>query len=270
MALTLQAASAFVADHRHPYRRDDWLVSYQQDLLAPFGVPFDEEFLKRGANIGFQELAERALDGLGERPSPDLVVIAHGLPDHYPFRSIGGHVDKLVGGGSENFAISDQGLRAPFTALRIGNAYAGSGRCRLLAVVVVEQSTFGQDEPLARDGKLADSAAVLLLGHGSGPWEVVAVPPAADLPALLRDTVVGENPLVVAGPWTDADQVAATGLAEHRVAPGSYCTSVWLDLARHHEEWADCHDAVVLCDTDPRTGRSHAALLRRRDTEGTT
>lgn len=270
MALTLRSASAYVANHRHPYQRDDWLVSYQQDLLAPFDVPFDEKFLKQGANIGFQELAERALDGLGPRPEPDLVIIAHGLPDHYPFRSIGGHVDKLVGGGSENFAISDQGLRAPFTALRIGNAYARSGRCEQVAVVVVEQSTFGQDEPLARDGKLADSAAVLLLDRGTGPWEVASVPPAGHLGALLRDAAVGERPLVVAGPWTDAEQVAAAGLPVHRVAAGSYCTSLWLDLARRHEEWAEHHDSVVLCDTDPRTGRSHAALLRRRDTEGTT
>jgi hypothetical protein len=256
MTLSLQAASAFVADYRNPYQRDDWLVSYQQDLLAPFGVPFDEKFLKQGANIGFQELSERALDGLGERPKPDLVIVAHGLPDHYPFRSIGGHVDKLVGGGSENFAISDQGLRAPFTALRVGAAYARSGRCRLLALVVVEQSTFGHDEPLARDGKLADSAAVLLFGQGPGTWEIAAGDPAE-----------GERVLVVAGPWTDPARFAGTPV--HRVAPGSYCTSVWLDLARHHEEWARDHDAIVLCDTDPRTGRSHAALLRRTNREGT-
>ncbi len=64
--------------------------------------------------------------------------------------------------------------------------------------------------------------------------------------------------------------VEATGRPHHRVAPGSYCTSLWLDLARHHERWAAEHDAIVLCDTDPRTGRSHAALLRHTDTEDPT
>ena len=51
----------------------------------------------------------------------------------------------------------------------------------------------------------------------------------------------------------------------HRVrARASYCTSVWLDLARHHERWAArLTTRIVLCDTDPRTGRSQAALLPR-------
>ncbi|KOV87982.1 hypothetical protein [Nocardia sp. NRRL S-836] len=263
--LTLTAASAVVATHRNPYVHDEWLVSYQRDLMTPFGVELDPERLARGAGITFQELAGQALELLPVPPEPDLVVVAHGLPDHYPFRSIGGHVDKLLGGGSENFAISEQGLRAPFTALRVATAYHRSGRCRVGTVVVVEQGTFGNDEPLARDG-LADTAAVLVLADG-GPWEVAAVPPASDdLAELVSATVAGDRPLVVAGPWAGG----LAGLPVHRVARGSYCTSVWLALARHHEEWARTHDALVLCDTDPRTGRSHAALLRRASQEGTT
>lgn len=266
MSLSLTSAAAFVAGYRNPYVRDEGLVGYQVDLLAPFGVPFDERFLQRGPGIAFQELAEHVLGRLPEPPAPDLIVVAYGLSDLYPFRCIGGHVDRLLGGGSENFAVSEQGLRAPFTALRIADAYAKSGRCRKGAVVVLEQSTFGHDDPIVRGG-LADSAAVLVLGAG-GPWVLDPIPPASDdLAALIERAADGVPALVVAGPWTDPAAAAAPGLPVHRVDRGSYCTSVWLDLARHHETWAQNEVALVLCDTDPRTGRSHAALLRRRTEE---
>ena len=48
----------------------------------------------------------------------------------------------------------------------------------------------------------------------------------------------------------------------HRTVPGSYCTSVWLDLARNWPAWQRDHTAVVLCDTDPRTGDTQLAVLR--------
>lgn len=47
----------------------------------------------------------------------------------------------------------------------------------------------------------------------------------------------------------------------HRVAPGSYCTSLWLELADHWQEWQRDFRRIVLCDTDPRSGRSHVALF---------
>ncbi|CAM5629348.1 hypothetical protein [Streptomyces narbonensis] len=47
------------------------------------------------------------------------------------------------------------------------------------------------------------------------------------------------------------------------MAPGSYCTSLWLALADHWQEWRESHRRIVLCDTDPRTGRSHVAVFAR-------
>jgi hypothetical protein len=47
-----------------------------------------------------------------------------------------------------------------------------------------------------------------------------------------------------------------------RAAAGSYCTGVWLSLARGWDDWRRSHSAVVLCDTDPVSGLSHLALLR--------
>jgi hypothetical protein len=37
---------------------------------------------------------------------------------------------------------------------------------------------------------------------------------------------------------------------------------VWLALARHWRTWQKEYATVVLCDTDPRSGETHIAVLR--------
>ena len=266
MALSLRAAAAVVCEHRNPYRRDDGLLTYQRDLAAPFGVSVDERLLAEGSNIPFVELAERLLREV-PRPTaaPEMIIVSYGPPDCYPFTTIASHVDHLLGGGSCCFAVSEQGLRAPFTALRIAAAFAKSGRCATLALLVLEQGTFPQPHPLAEHEALPDSGALLMFDD-DGSYEVAGVWTGRDLGALLdtaaRAAPAGET-LLVAGPWTDPRVIGAKTASPHRVGPGSYCTSVWLDLARNHGDWARRYECLVLCDTDPRTGRSQALLLRR-------
>jgi hypothetical protein len=260
MPLTVQAAAAFVADYRNPYEHDEELITWQRDLLAPFGVPFDETLLSQGPNIGFSELAEHALRAMPVPVSrPDMVIVTYGLPDWYPFKTISAYLDYLLGGGSRNFGVSDQGLRAPFTALRIAQAYQRSGRCETLALLVVDQTTFGYSVPLVKDTPLQDSGVFLLLG-GSGTLSVSSVrsvPSGVDIVDFVG--APGDDVLVVAGPWVDVSGLGAFSV--HQTPPGSYCTSVWLALASHHEKWAAQYRTVVLCDTDPRTGRAEVAVL---------
>ena len=70
-------------------------------------------------------------------------------------------------------------------------------------------------------------------------------------------------PLVVAGPWVSKQDLDVVAAPIHYVPPGSYCTCVWLHLARQYRSWAETYDALVLCDTDPCTERSQAALMRK-------
>ena len=266
MALSLRSAAAVVCAHRNPYRRDDGLLTYQRDLAAPFGVAVDERLLAEGGNIRFLELAESLLHEV-PRPAaaPDMIIVSYALPDCNPFTTIASHVDHLFGGGSCCFAISEQGLRAPFTALRIAAAFARSGRCGALALLVLEQSTFPQPVALPGSEGLADSGALLLFDD-DGCYEVGGVWTAPELSDVLdaadRASPGGER-LLVAGPWTDPRVTEARTAPRHQVGPGSYCTSVWLDLARNHRDWAPRYESLVLCDTDPRTGGSQALLLRR-------
>ena len=260
MALALSAAASTVRRDANAFTPDVESTKFQSDLLARFGVTYDEELLRRSRNIGFPELAETLL---GEVPirDPELLVLAYALPDSSPPKTVSAHLNHLTGGRSRSFAVSDQGLRAPFTALRIAAAYARSGRCADLALFICEQSTFPYPEPFVRDTVTLDSA-VLLYFSGQGGYrfrETRPLPPGQspvpELEALARqpNTLVVTSPRVPSGPGPNV----------HRSPPGTYCTSVWLELARHHAQWSERYQTVVLCDTDPRTGWSQTALLTK-------
>jgi hypothetical protein len=272
--LSLQAAAAVVRPEARPHHPDARLDAYHRELLAPFGIRVDDELFRRSPNVGFSELAVDALAALPRRiSSPDLLILSYGLPDMYPLKSTTSQLNHVLGGGSRSFAVCEQGLHAPFTALRIGDAFTRSGRCSSLALFVCEQTTLPYHDPLVHDTPLTDSAALLYFdtsgrwqfsqGQAAGPGEPLG-PVVAKLLGDSGDAGYGDGPaLVVAGPWVNRQELAGSATPVHFVAPGSYCTSVWLDLARHHQAWADTYTALVLCDTDPRTKRSHAALLRK-------
>ncbi|TDC41581.1 hypothetical protein [Micromonospora sp. KC213] len=269
MPLTLRGAAALVRLDGNPYERDEGLLAYQRDLLAPYGIEVDEDLMKQSRNIGFRELAEELI---GRCPSPigvpDLLLLAYGLPDRYPLKTVTTRLNALMGGHSRSFAVSEQGLRAPFTALRIAEAHHRAGQATSLALFVCEQTTLPYRDPLVHDTPLVDSAVLLYFGTGTGTgFRFVGTEatgdgvPLGELLASRRPALPPGPALLVAGPWPAADQLDAVDLPVHRCEPGSYCTSVWLDLARHHEEWARRYASLVLCDTDPRTGRSQLAVL---------
>jgi hypothetical protein len=271
MALALAAASTLVRKDSNPYEPDEECRTFQRDLFAPFQVEFDDDLLKASRNIGFPELAQGVL-GAADRTveNPELLVLAYGLPDLYPLRTISAYLNYLLGGQSRSFAVSDQGLRSPFTALRIADAYARSGRCATAALFVCEQGSLPYQDAFVRDHVLMDSS-VLLYFDEQGSYELcrtAAAPPGEPLTGLLAGLTADLDPgrsLLVAGPWPEPDPLFRAGLPVHRSDPGTYCTSVWLDLARHHETWADLYHTLVLCDSDPRTGWSQAAVLRQRN-----
>lgn len=267
--LALRAAAAVVRRDARPYQYDARLDAYHRELLAPFGIEVDNELLKGSPNIGFSELTVDALAALPDRiTDPDLLILSYGLPDCYPLKSTTSYLNNLLGGRSRSFALCEQGLHAPFTALKIGDAFARSGRCASLALFVCEQTTLPYHDPLVHDTPLTDSAVLLYFGTRGG-WQFRhsrVVGPGESLGPIVAG-LLGDPPdgraLVVAGPWVTGQHLDSVTAPVHHVTPGSYCTSVWLDLARHHQSWADTYDALVLCDTDPRTGRSQAALMRK-------
>ncbi|MFD3326421.1 hypothetical protein [Streptomyces sp. NPDC058701] len=233
--------------------------AFHDDLLGPFGAKADEDLLARGAHVSHRRLADLLADSDAVRGTrPQLVVVAHALPDVVPFTAVAPHLTNRLGGSATNFAIAQQGLAAPFTALRIAAAYQRSGRAAEAVVAVLEQTTLPTPFPLVRDTPLIDSAAALVLRAGAGGaagLRLAGVGSGAPDP-----TGWDAGTLLVRGPGARPDTEA--GRADVHLAPGdSYCTGVWLELALHHEHWQRSYRRIVLTDTDPLTGRSHHAVF---------
>ena len=264
MPLSLRFAAPVVRRDANPYEPDDDLTTYWRELLAPFGIEADEALLAASPNIGFAELAEETLRRV-PAIDPDLLLLAYALPDLHPLKSVTAHLNHLLGGRSRCFAISEQGLRAPYTALRVADAFARSGRCQSLALFVCEQTTLAYRDDLVHGTPLVDSAALLYFDRTGGfAFRYTAAGSGAEVGALAAAALErsGSGPaLVVAGPWVDPRQLDVLDAKVQPCPPGTYCTSVWLEMAGNHDVWADSYRSVVLCDTDPRSGQAQVALF---------
>ncbi|WP_371622520.1 hypothetical protein OG245_06120 [Streptomyces sp. NBC_01116] len=273
---TLQAASAVISPPGTPYDESPATLSYYRDLVEPFGMTVDEELLRSAPHVTHRELIDRL--GAPEdirRCDPDLVIVTHALPDVTPFAAIAPHLNWLLGDrATTSFGISQQGLAAPFTALRIISAFQRSGRSRTAVLAVLEQTTLPTRFALAHDTPLTDSGALLVLGVDGGPQvtDVSAIDTTRAAVERLTELVAADpqGTLLVLGPWFDESGLDPAARRQ-RLAAGTYATSVWLALARHWRTWRQEYAAVVLCDTDPRTGSTHLAVLRSdRETPGRT
>ncbi|NBH03211.1 hypothetical protein [Amycolatopsis sp. SID8362] len=255
---TLRGTNAVISPPGPGYREDAAMTRFLADLLEPFGAKVDEDRWQRGRHVSHRALTDRLLEAEGLRTSrPQLIIVTHALPDVLPFTAVAPYLADRLGVTATTFSVAQQGLAAPFTALRIARAYLRSGRCEEAVIAVLEQTTLPTAHPLVDVCGLTDSGAALVIGTGSGP-RLASVSSSGSVDELLEPHRE-EGVLVVLGPWVGKD--AGTGLDVHRVEPGSYCTSVWLALAENGPAWQDRYRKVVLCDTDPLTGRSHAAVF---------
>jgi hypothetical protein len=269
----LESATAVIAPEPRPYQDDPASLRFFGDLLESFGRRLDEERLRAGTQISHRYLLDTLLpDGAAPAPA-DLVIVAHGLPDLLPFAANASHLNLRFGEQAYSFAISGQGLAAPFTALRIIAAYQAAGKADRAAIAVLEQTTLPVPYPLVdADGGLVDSGVLLVFAR-SGDLTVEQVRTLPSGAAVLDDlrTLTEADPhgtLVVCGPSGPGgaeDPGLPAGTPVQRAAAGAYSTSVWLELARAWRQWSRTYRRVVLTDVDPRTGDGHLAVLRCGD-----
>ncbi|MDH6134306.1 hypothetical protein P3T37_003708 [Kitasatospora sp. MAA4] len=266
---SLRAAGAVVSPPRKPHDDDPATLSYYRDLVVPFGLEVEPDLLRAAPHVDHRDLVDRlvAAEGVADR-TPDLVIVAQALPDVTPFTAIAPYLDRRLGGRATNFGIHQQGLAAPFTALRVIAAFERAGRTRISALAVLEQTTLPTRFPLVHDNELVDSGVLLVFGRDGGPRVSGIEAVRAGRPVRPRiAALAGGDPdgtLMVTGPWFDAAQLPAVP-HHHRTAHGTYCTSVWLALAEHWRSWQQEYRTVLLCDTDPRSGDRHLAVLQVGD-----
>lgn len=253
MALALARANGLRATRRNPSPFDAELIEYYEDLLGQFGLTVDKRRLDDGRNIGYPELAETVLAGLSV-DRPDLILLAYAIPDLHPLKTVATHVNHLLGGQACSMALSEQGLQAPYTALRVAEAYHRGGNCDRALILVLEQTTLPYHDPLVHDTPLSDTAVALVLEPDGAAVRRTWSGTPEQLTAMIDES---PDTLVVAGPWVRTDR----SLDLHRCGAGTYCTSVWLALAENYQRWQRDYADVLLCDVDPRTGDAHAVRL---------
>jgi hypothetical protein len=241
-------------------------------MLRPYDLDLAEDRLTEGQSYGEMAGALLARELAAQDPV-DLLVFAFAVPDVAPWRATACYLSHLCPGQPFAFAVCDQGVVAPFTALRLIREYASTGGCQRALLVVAEQAAMPYQQAGAAPAATPASHAVvaLLFDQGgrpgrpprsvSGHLERVRLhagvtesrayrlvrDAVADMPGTLT-TVVGTG-LAGAGP-TD-------GLPGRVVVapPGQPSTGVWWELA------AGLSGPVLLADYDPGLGHLGLAVI---------
>lgn len=150
------------------------LAGYLADLARLHGMRRGPDDFAGVARTTFTDLVRPLVAEVADAPV-DLIVLAHVTPDAEP----GWPASFLTGalpGEPLAFAVADQGVVAPFTALRVAAAYACADRIERVLVVLLDQGTFLTVGPLpevgvglvalvlARDGTLGELSTQVVTG----------------------------------------------------------------------------------------------------------
>ncbi|MFI0776847.1 hypothetical protein [Streptomyces sp. NPDC021212] len=267
--LAVRHGAAVLAPRRTVRPEFSIMAEYDRDLLTSFGQSPEPVSAGDRPVVTHTDLVQRLLDGDPLGPvEPDLVMVSYALPDVHPFTTTSTHMNRVFGNRAASFAIAEQGLAAPFSALRVAAAYSRLGYCDQAVLAVLEQTALPNHDPLVDSADLVDSGVLLLLQAGhEGPgldvhdvWTQRRPDDCARRLADVTASAPSGTALLVEGPRGGHD-LPADGVEVHRHTERTYCTSVWLELAQN-PQWAGQYATVVLHDTDPRSGTCSAAVLR--------
>lgn len=264
----VRAAAAVFPDHS-PLAREPVLREYLADLAAPYGAALREDLLAAGAGHSYGEMGEQLLSGLVTEDDPaDLLILAYDVPDVRPGRSTALYLSSVCPGRPDAFAVSDQGVAAAFTAIRLAAAHLAADY-HSAVVLVLEQSALHCVLPAnaAEPGPAAPApperhAGVALRFDGEAP-KVTQYTDIGAEEAVWRVTDIGATDI-------GAEEVAAAepavlvlgqGLRGVKTAAGSSeifhtraqpSTGIWAAYAECGAQWAAQRRRVVLADHDAR------------------
>jgi len=222
-------------------------------LLADYELSLEPGQLPLGRGNTFAQMGGELLDALDRPlPAPDVLVLAYHLPDLHVADVAACALAERCGGASASFSVSEQGIGAGFTALRILRGLRNAGTAADGAVMVFDQSTSFYHDADTHDLPITDTAVLLRTDPKPGAGAVLefldesAVDDATD---GLRDLMHR---------YPDADLIIGRGLAASEADPRRLCTDVWASLA---ERWP-LNRLTLVADYDRHAGRLFAAGLR--------
>ncbi|HEY1620962.1 MAG TPA: hypothetical protein VGG25_25280 [Streptosporangiaceae bacterium] len=279
--LRVSPAGRALFDGSSPAALDPMLRVYLADMVRPYGVPLREDLLESGAGQSYGEMAGALLEKELPAGEPvDLLVLAFAVGDVVPGRATASHLSSRCPGRPAAFAVCDQGIAAPFTALRLIREYARTPGCRRALLIVTEQATLHYKQP-APAAVPTRHAAVALLCADSGPGRLATLRlrtgvGADEAAGALGETlaelasgaggadstsvILGAGAAGLAGGLTDS---LGGGLAAEVIAAsaGQPCTGTWWELAGRLPGWSEAGRRVLLADYEPTLGYLCATVI---------
>jgi hypothetical protein len=250
-----------------PNAADPELREYLVDLVAPYGLALREDLLAAGVGQSYADMAATLVTELADAPL-DLLILAHAMPDVLPGQPTAMYLSHICPGNPFAFAVCDQGLVAPFTAISLARSYVGANGYGRALVLVVEQSALHY-VPASAPPVPARHTAVGFVLDRSAPIGLTRLSLCRDVEPgavaglfareLSRDSVVD---LVVVLGGELAERVAPAALPfEVRIAPpGQPCTGPWWELAGGLAGWAGSRRPVLVAEYEPEL--RYLAVLR--------
>ncbi len=214
---------------------DPALPGFLSDLVRPYGLALHDNLLAAGQSYG--ELAEPLIEEITSPDAPvDLLILAYRMHDVRPGRATATYLGSRCPGNPLAFAICDQGMATPFSALQLINSYG----CHRALLLVVEQATLPYElaDPAATLGR---HAAVALLLEAPGTIAVHQFPatPPDRVPAQLA-TLSDPDATLILGSGIPPEFAGVRPPADQPF------TGVWWELAR----MLPCERRVIVADYD--------------------
>ena len=238
--LSIVRAAYRAFDEHSPLATEPTLPGYLADMGRPFGIRLRPAPFTSGHSHG--EMAEPLLEVLDDGRPIDVLVLAERMHDVRPGRATATYLASRASGAPLAFAVCDQGSAAPFTALRLLDAYARSGVCARAMLLVVEQATLHY-EPIT-PVRLPDRHTAVAFLLEAGPTTTITV----------RQHVGGESEL----------DILCAGYPDSVVLRGNNglpLTGLWWELAAGLDKWAAQGKRVVLADHDSTVGLLSVAAI---------
>lgn len=224
--------------------------------LADHRMAVDGDLTARRGN-GFVSMSEALLVERGAiGPTLEAVFLAYRSPDLITHDVAGCYLAERLPGTPVPLAVADQGVGAPFTALRIAASMARAGELTQGALFVFDQNSTGWHEPFGREAPVDTDAAVLLTFRAGDAGVRHVTERRTDDPASALSDLRADHPAVpvLTGDGLRAHVPDADGPT---AGSGHDCTSVWFALA---DRWP-LRQPVLLADYDRVTGRLHSCLV---------